>query len=249
VARCGCSSECTCLLADGHCTFVSGTGAALSPYIVSLEISEEVGNQAVCTEDGLLVVEPTINHRATVLATGVIQTVLPAAADSVASKAWVSYDFVEDAQGLSVFLPGAGVAYTHSYIEVGNDAAGVYLIQASCPGWSGAPATPGDCILRLRLYKGNSDGDPGAGIGQVAQTRYSTNVVTPGDTPFLNVSRTITLMGGDCIYADFSATTYGYAFAGATLDTGPNYGSGVIPANSGLPFLQMTRLGAAGVVV
>lgn len=53
MARCGCSSECTCRVQAGTCTTVTGNGSVASPYTVGVAISAGVGNGLTCEADGL----------------------------------------------------------------------------------------------------------------------------------------------------------------------------------------------------
>jgi len=61
MARCGCETDCLCVLIDGDCTTFAGSGTVASPYQVNVEISANAGNQVTCEADGLFVSEPTIN--------------------------------------------------------------------------------------------------------------------------------------------------------------------------------------------
>lgn len=53
MARCGCSSECTCRVQAGACTSVTGNGSVASPYTVGVAISAAAGNGLTCETDGL----------------------------------------------------------------------------------------------------------------------------------------------------------------------------------------------------
>lgn len=59
MARCGCEQECLCVLIEGDCITVAGSGNVASPYLISAEVDPDVDNQLVCNEDGLFV-EPAI---------------------------------------------------------------------------------------------------------------------------------------------------------------------------------------------
>jgi len=211
-----------------------------------LFLSADPGNTVECRLDGVYVpavAQAAVDMRATIVHNGVCPTILAPAALGVTSSTFIDYDAVEEAVGLVTHLCGAGPAYATTYIEVPAGGAGVYLVQATHPAWSLNPVTTGDMILRLRLWRGTTAGGLADGIGQTAQTRYST-LASPFNTPYLHVSRTITLAVGDVISADFAAEDYNGAFAGAVLDTGPVYGTGIpAPFNWGLPFLQVTRIG------
>lgn len=58
MARCGCNSECNCVLVEGDCTTVAGSGSPGAPYRVNLDLDPAANNQAVCGVDGLLVAPP-----------------------------------------------------------------------------------------------------------------------------------------------------------------------------------------------
>jgi len=233
------------------CIDISGDGTAGDPLLVGLEVSPDVGNTLQCRPNGAFVPAVTqapIEYRATLLHNGVCGTILPPAAVGATSSAFIDYDYTEEAVGLIPYLCGLGPAYANTYIEVPIGGAGIYLIQATHPAWSILPASAGDMILRLRLWRGDTTGRLSDGIGQSAQTRYST-VVSAFNTPYLHISRTIYLNDGDCVAVDFAAEDYNGAFAGTTLDTGPIYGAGavgpIVLETAGLPFFQMTRLGLA----
>lgn len=344
MARCGCVSECNCVIVDGDCTTVAGNGNPGAPYQINAEISATGDNQLTCEADGLYVPEPTINildtdcidlsgdgsagsplqadlvvsadaanltecsagpnpgvltllnitdgfcvdldgagtigdplsaeliispdagnvlecrangayspaaaqgtvdYRATIVHTGACPTVLAPAAINVTSETFIDYDVVEESIGLISHLCGATGAYANTTIEVPVGGAGVYLIQATHPAWSTAPTTLGDMILRLRLWRGDTTGRPSDGIGQSAQTRYSTTAGTNYNTPYLHVSRTIVLADGDVVGVSFAAEDYNGAFAGATLDVGPTYGVASGNFDAGYAFFQMTRIGTA----
>lgn len=55
MARCGCAQDCLCVLVDGECTTVVGSGAVAAPYAINVEIDPDAGNQLECGDDGLLV--------------------------------------------------------------------------------------------------------------------------------------------------------------------------------------------------
>jgi hypothetical protein len=227
------------------CVNVSGTGILADPYEVGLEISPDSGNVLECRSNGAYVPavsQAAIGCRATLLHNGVLPTVLPPAAAGATSETFIDYDYIEESLGVIPHL-GGGPAYPHTYIEIATGCGGIYLIQATHPAWSLPPNTAGDLILRLRLWRGTTAGGPQDGIGQTAQTRYTT-LASPFNTPYLHVSRTILLSANDTVAVSFAAEQYGVAFAGAILDTGPVYGSCTpAPENCGLPFFQVTRLG------
>lgn len=60
MARCGCVSECNCVLTDGDCTNVSGTGNPGSPFRVDVEVNPDETNQLACGDNGLFVPPPTV---------------------------------------------------------------------------------------------------------------------------------------------------------------------------------------------
>lgn len=227
------------------CINISGDGTAGNPLLVGLEVSPDVGNTLQCRPNGAFVPAVTqapINYRATLLHNGVCATILPPAAMGATSAAFIDYDYIEEAVGLIPYLCGAGGSpYPATCIEVPIGGAGIYLIQATHPGWSILPTSAGNTILRLRLWRGTTTGTPLDGIGQSAQVRYTTSAIA-FNAPYLHVSRTINLADGDVIIVDFAVESYSGAFAGATLDTGPSYGNSL---PRGLPFFQMTRLGLA----
>jgi hypothetical protein len=236
---------------DTACIAITGAGTVGDPIEVNPILSPDVGNVIECRANGLFVPAappPVIDMRCTLLHTGVCgPTILAPSAITVPSFVFIDYDYIEEAVGLIPQPCGAGPAYATTYIEVPVGGAGIYLIQATHPAWSAiGPITAGDMILRLRLWRGDTTGRFGDGIGQEAQVRYST---TSDDynTPYLHISRTIRLFDADTISVDFEATDYNGAFAGATLDTGPLYGAGsigpIVPETAGYPFFQMTRIG------
>jgi len=231
---------------DTDCVELNGEGTAGDPMIPSLIVSGDVGNTLQCRPSGAFVpavAQAAVDYRATIVHNGVCPTVLPPAAINTPSSALIDYDAVEEAIGLLPHLCGATGAYANTTIEVPVGGAGVYLIQATHPGWSLNPISAGDMILRLRLFRGDTSGRPGDGIGQSAGVRYSTSAVA-FNTPYLHISRTILLNDLDVIGVEFVAEDYNGAFPGATLDTGPVYGTFVpSPFNGGLPFFQATRIG------
>jgi hypothetical protein len=232
---------------DTGCITVTGDGTAANPLLIGLEISPDSGNTLQCRPNGAYVPAVTqapVNYRATLIHNGVCPTILPAAPFATTSSDFIDYDTVEEAVGLVPHLCGAGGSpYPNTCIEVPIGGGGIYLIQATHPGWSIPPPSTGDTILRLRLWRGTTAGGPADGIGQTAQVRYSTGVIA-FNTPYLHVSRTIRLFDGDVVMVDFGVESYSGPFPGTILDTGPSYGtSSPPPFNGGLPFFQMTRIG------
>jgi len=59
MARCGCSTECLCVLIDGDCTTVAGSGSVAAPYQTNIAIDPDLDNQIECRVDGLFI-EPEI---------------------------------------------------------------------------------------------------------------------------------------------------------------------------------------------
>ena len=59
MARCGCETECLCVLIDGDCTTFAGSGSVASPYQINVEIDPDVTNQIECRDDGLFI-EPSV---------------------------------------------------------------------------------------------------------------------------------------------------------------------------------------------
>jgi hypothetical protein len=227
------------------CVNLGGDGSVAAPLSPVLNLSADPGNTVECRGDGLFVpavAQAAVDMRATVLHNGFLSSILPPAALGATSSIPIDYDVDEEVVGLITHL-GGGPAYANTYIEVPAGGAGVYLVQATHPAWSGLPIYAGDLIMRLRLYRGTTAGGPSDGIGQSAQGNYK-QANAAFNAPYLHVSRTITLAVGDVIACDFAVEDYNGAFAGATLDVGPTYGAGAPgPPNAGRPFLQMTRIG------
>jgi len=57
--RCGCSGDCSCVIAAGDCIIVTGNGNAGAPYVVGVEIDPVENNQLICGDSGLYVDPPT----------------------------------------------------------------------------------------------------------------------------------------------------------------------------------------------
>jgi len=72
MARCGCATDCLCILQDGDCTSVVGSGSVTAPYVVNVDISANAGNQVTCEPDGLFAPPPPTELPITVLDTDCI---------------------------------------------------------------------------------------------------------------------------------------------------------------------------------
>lgn len=53
MARCGCSSDCSCAVRSGDCVRVVGSGSSTSPYLVNIVLAPDEDNILECTESGL----------------------------------------------------------------------------------------------------------------------------------------------------------------------------------------------------
>jgi hypothetical protein len=242
--------------APSDCVTLTGDGTLGDPLIPEAVLSADVGNMVECRADGLFVPavsQGSIDYRATQFFSGACACVIAGAAIGVQASTFIDYDIPSDVVGLTTHECGATGPYPNSCIEVPIGGGGVYLVQATMPGWSIAPPSSGDIILRLRLWRGTTAGGTADGIGQTAQTRYTTTDSDddPGwyNTPFQHVSCTLVLADEDVIMADFAVEDYNGIWTGTTLDSAPYYGAGdddpLDEETAGLPFIQVTRLGDA----
>lgn len=53
MGRCGCTQDCSCVMAGSDCIVVGGTGALAAPFVPSLVIDPDPNNQASCGASGL----------------------------------------------------------------------------------------------------------------------------------------------------------------------------------------------------